>query len=193
MKQIIDFLKNFIFPTFHFSIERWKYNKDFGVYVSTFGNVKNKNKETQKILMNKNGYLCVATDFGFINIHRLVLVTFYPVMNMDKLTVDHKDHNKRNNKLYNLEWVTEEENLQRANEDLISFYDIEKYYFQNTDKKIKMISTDIIFHSIKEAALWIMTVDKNMSKLGLERIENKIINAAILSKKWYGTYWMYIK
>jgi hypothetical protein len=37
----------------------------------------------------------------------------------ENLTVDHLDHNKRNNSLDNLEWVSEEENLRRAKADLI--------------------------------------------------------------------------
>jgi len=36
---------------------------------------------------------------------------------MDNLTVDHLDHNKRNNCVDNLEWVTDSENKRRAKED----------------------------------------------------------------------------
>ena len=38
---------------------------------------------------------------------------------MDKLTVDHLDHNKRNNSVENLEWVTRAENMRRARADYI--------------------------------------------------------------------------
>ena len=44
--------------------------------------------------------------------------TFKPISNEDTMTVDHLDHNKRNNKLSNLEWVTQKENLERANNDI---------------------------------------------------------------------------
>ena len=47
------------------------------------------------------------------------MMTWKPIAGMDKMTVDHLDHNKRNNKLSNLEWVTEEENQRRAAEDHI--------------------------------------------------------------------------
>ena len=40
-------------------------------------------------------------------------------MGMEELSVDHLDHNKRNNALYNLEWVTVAENQRRAAEDYI--------------------------------------------------------------------------
>lgn len=33
---------------------------------------------------------------------------------MEQLTVDHLDHNKRNNSVDNLEWVTRAENMRRA-------------------------------------------------------------------------------
>ena len=47
-------------------------------------------------------------------VHRLVLMTFNPVEGMDKLQVDHKDGNKHNNCIDNLEWVTNIENAHRA-------------------------------------------------------------------------------
>jgi hypothetical protein len=40
-----------------------------------------------------------------------------PTEDMDNLTVDHLDHNKRNNCIDNLEWVTESENKRRAVND----------------------------------------------------------------------------
>jgi hypothetical protein len=51
--------------------------------------------------------------------HRVVMLTWRPTANAENLTVDHLDHNKRNNSLDNLEWVSEEENLRRAKADLI--------------------------------------------------------------------------
>ena len=60
-----------------------------------------KDKETRKTCNNR---------FKAITIHRLVLSTFCPVPNMNELTVNHKDGNKANNCLWNLEWMTQREN-----------------------------------------------------------------------------------
>ena len=43
-------------------------------------------------------------------VHRLVMMAFNPVENMDELEVNHIDGNKKNNKLENLEWRTASEN-----------------------------------------------------------------------------------
>lgn len=47
-------------------------------------------------------------------VHRLIMMAFKPVENMDKLEVNHLDGNKKNNKLENLEWCTASENQKHA-------------------------------------------------------------------------------
>lgn len=46
--------------------------------------------------------------------HRLVLFTYNPTENMENLEVNHKDGNKENNLLENLEWCTGRENVRHA-------------------------------------------------------------------------------
>jgi len=48
------------------------------------------------------------------SIHRLLMIAFRPVENMEKLQVNHKDGNKLNNNFDNMEWVTLEENIKHA-------------------------------------------------------------------------------
>lgn len=53
-----------------------------------------------------------------VAVHRLVMKTWRPLNDYASMTVDHLNHNCKDNRLANLEWVTEEENLRRAMEDL---------------------------------------------------------------------------
>jgi hypothetical protein len=64
---------------------------------------------------NSNGYLHIniGTNKVIKTIHRLVATTFLD--NPDnKRTVNHKDGNKQNNSVNNLEWCTQSENMSHA-------------------------------------------------------------------------------
>lgn len=66
-----------------------------------------------KPIQDKKGYLNVWLRKNIFKVHRLVAMTFIP--NPDNLPqVNHKDGNKTNNKVINLEWVTDGENLLHA-------------------------------------------------------------------------------
>ena len=109
-----------ILPRFLFKIERWKWNSDYRVYVSNLGHIKNEHKQDLPVYIDDNGYCRVHTVCcSYKTVHRLVMLTWRPIPNAEELTVDHLNHNKRDNSLENLEWVTKEENLRRAAEDLI--------------------------------------------------------------------------
>lgn len=109
-------------PTIKIRIERWKFNKDYGVYVSTYGRFRNRDKVDLPYLVTEKGYLkikveCTTCEFEFA--HRLVMMTWRPTAEMHRLTVDHKNHNKRDNSLENLEWATLAENRRRADVDYL--------------------------------------------------------------------------
>ena len=64
--------------------------------------------------MDKDGYLKILLYDGkrkSIAIHRVILMNWNPVENMENLQVNHKDENKQNNNLDNLEWMTCKENI----------------------------------------------------------------------------------
>ena len=111
-----------IFPTIKLNIERWKYNPTFELYVSNMGHIKNKSKADIAPKIMQNGYVVVYV-YGSLNkymlLHRVVMLTWKPTPEAEELTVDHLDHNKRNNALSNLEWVTQEENERRATKDYL--------------------------------------------------------------------------
>ena len=111
-----------MFPTIKLNIERWKYNPTFELYVSNMGHIKNKSKADIAPKIMQNGYVVVYVH-GSLNkymlLHRVVMLTWRPTPEAEELTVDHLDHNKRNNALSNLEWVTQEENERRAAKDYL--------------------------------------------------------------------------
>lgn len=140
-------------------IEKWLPIKNYeNLYeVSSFGRVRHlprkwvNNKgyvctSGTKILkpsLRHNGYLFVRLSKNnqskSFNIHRLVALTFMPNKNSDNLFVNHKDLNKQNNNVNNLEWCTPSEN--------------NIHYYKTTGNAKKVICTELnqIFNSGSEA------------------------------------------
>ena len=78
--------------------------------VSDHGDVKCSNGKDKCYSLHKNssGYLCITMDKVYLA-HRMTAIAFIP--NPDnKPFVNHKDGNKSNNHVSNLEWVTKQEN-----------------------------------------------------------------------------------
>lgn len=68
---------------------------------------------------DKDGYKKVRLSNGdgtrkVFSVHRLILETFEPREDSHNLQVNHKDGDKTNNSLTNLEWVSAKENVQHA-------------------------------------------------------------------------------
>lgn len=102
------------------SLERWKFNKEYGIWVSNKGRFMNQYKKLIAPKVMDNGYLTVKTMGGsYRYAHRVVMLTWCPTVEAEHLTVDHLNHNKRDNSVANLEWVSLEENIRRANDDFM--------------------------------------------------------------------------
>ena len=98
----------------------------------------------KKLQVDKDGYLRVnmrdanGKDHRF-GVHRLVAITYIPNPE-DKPKVNHKDENKQNNNINNLEWATMTEQNNYGTH-------LDKQY-----KAVRCIETGEVYRSIKEAA-----------------------------------------
>lgn len=159
---------NFILPTITINIERWKWNKKYRVFVSNRGRVKNIDGKLLKVKTTSAGYLAVrvaAKKAMFV--HRLVMETWHPISNPEEMTVDHLDHNKRNNDIRNLEWVAEKENHKRAADDLLVEKEIALIKTKETIKHpVYYIDCDSgkRFNDINNYVDYLYKIDKSISK-----------------------------
>ena len=189
----------FILPKIFLGIERWKWNKEYRVYVSNMGHFKDEHKENLPVKTTTSGYLNVKTRCGYKLAHRLVMLTWRPIPGAEDLTVDHLDHNKRNNALTNLEWVTREENLRRADEDHLDDEVAESPAptVQVTVKKKKKKRDEIErgtiqhFKTPADAAEWAMTLPELASNetVKVETIRKNVKRAAKNKTPYLGFTW----
>lgn len=112
--------------------EKWKYIKGLeGKYaVSTFGRVKSFNyrgKGFEGLIKQgcNNGYMVVNLGDGKFNkVHQLVAKAFLPNPNNYKI-VNHKNEDRSDNRLENLEWCSPEYNTQFSTADHIIAIDLD--------------------------------------------------------------------
>lgn len=125
-----------------------------------------------------DGYVRVALKDNTYLVHRLVATVF--LGNHNNMCVNHKDGNKQNNVLSNLEWVTQRENAlhcaheineqgkQRPSLDELEALREQEYSYSKLAKKYNVSKTSI--------ALWLGRKSKDTKKLKeFEILENEIV------------------
>ena len=162
--------------------EIWKNIDGYDGYeVSNFGRVasnKYKNRRILKQQKRKTGYLEIGLSnknkVKWILVHRLVLATFQPISGMENMEVNHKDENKENNRIDNLEWVTSKENCNYGTRN----------FRLSMDKNVPVecVETGIIYKSFHEVA----------EKTGIEIASINMCCTGYRNRKTAGGYhWRY--
>ena len=99
--------------------ETWhKIPKHSKYYISNYGRIKSYKRNIVRILKPRkfNGYLRVSIDGEDYLLHRIIAETFIPTDNADTKVIHHKDFNKQNNNINNLQWLTSEQHNKLHNE-----------------------------------------------------------------------------
>lgn len=89
--------------------EYWKYHPSLNIQLSNLGRIKYPQGRIGKLSGKR--YLKVYVESKYYNVHRLIAQTFLDNPNTYK-QVNHKDHNKQNNVVDNLEWCSAKQNAE---------------------------------------------------------------------------------
>lgn len=167
--------------------EIWEDIKGYPNYeVSNLGRVKNKNRN--KIIKNffNKGYKLVSLNKNnkrkTFRLHRLVAEAFIP--NPDNLPqVNHKDEDKTNNRVDNLEWCTHDYNSKYGTRGKRISENVSGYKHHSA-KKVLCIETGEIFECCRDAE----------KKIGVARCSvSKAANPKQEQQTSGGYHWKYIE
>lgn len=165
-------------------IEIWK-NIDDRYSVSNLGNVKSNYAGKERILKpfkDVRGYLKVDLRHGkerkTMFVHRLVAIAFIPNSDPENLKeVNHKDENKENNCVYNLEWCSTNYNCNYGTRN--------ERKAQGCMKKIYSIDKDgnIVYYNSRAEATELTGVDGTaISKVLSDKYPN---NKTAGGRQWF--------
>lgn len=103
-KRINDFLPNIK--------DLYTINDNGEIFSDISGKMKTRNKgNTEYQIIN---FMTQEGKKKTYRVHRLVMMAFKPIKDMDNLEVNHIDGDKKNNALSNLEWCSSSENQKHA-------------------------------------------------------------------------------
>jgi hypothetical protein len=173
-------------------MEQWHVITEFPNYrISNLGNVLNTLTNKMMKLNKKGGYYHVALTHNknkkTFKVHRLVALYF--INNPEnKEEVNHKNKNKLDNSISNLEWVTHKENMQHKSIGLI--------YKSNKNRpvlRLNKITGEILenYNSIEDAGIWCydnkLTCNSHNGRNAVGNCVNGLSNSA------YGYSWKFEK
>lgn len=113
---------------------KWKKITGYDYYVSSTGLIKNFDGKllTQKV---QEGYRRIGLYKNgrqkFFCVHRLVAAAFIPNSDKKRNQVNHKNHKRDDNRVCNLEWVTNRENSNCKRIHKYSYEFLWDYYMNN--------------------------------------------------------------
>lgn len=113
-----------------------------------------------RLKRKRNGYLAVQlSKEGEVKdqlVHRLIASTFLGDRTADGLVVNHRNLNKADNRVVNLEWCTTSENNRhsRANQE---------YKPTPLRKRIRCVEKNLVFDSSYQAAMWVNETERQFS------------------------------
>jgi hypothetical protein len=162
--------------------EIWKDVPGFEGYyqVSNLGNIFSLiNNRKMKITINKRGYcqtmFCGNVKKKNIRVHIIVAKAFIP-NTKNKPAVNHINGIRHDNRIENLEWVTNKENIAHAiKTGLLDFSKIK--YRNGKERKVIKISTGEMYNSLKECA--------KANNINIKTFSNKIAKNEYTEYKYF--------
>mgnify|MGYP003293868181 CR=1 FL=1 len=159
-------------------MEIWRDIKGFEGYyqISNLGRVKNvSNSQIRKTHPTRDGYLKIRLLHNgkdvTARIHRLVAEAFIP--NPDnKETVNHKDGNKLNNNVENLEWMDRSEQM----------YHAYNHELKKSIKGVKNTNSKLTENEIRQIRKEYVPYDRNYSTVALSKkygVTNRVIGLIV--------------
>lgn len=134
-----------------------------------------------------NGYLVVSLGRKHKHelVHRLVACAFISPPPFENAEVNHKNRNKSDNRVTNLEWVTPSENAQHAHDTGAFNHDLWR-------KQLLCKETRAVFSSSYTAAEWVNATIYQY-KGNVDHISSNIRTAVRKNRRAYGFHWSHVE